>query len=323
MISTIGTGWSVTLQPQAYWCTPLSCWSQLGKYWVHTCWGTPSLLILNNLLLRTKTKLMNGQIQVAGNQWLLFLYANYTYDAEDPWNGLLHSGLLISVSLLNSHPIDVIVTIVSRPLSISSFHQVQSTKNQKWHNLGMHAFMVCMPLPRCHLPKLQLRYVQLLMLIMSDLLKSFGECRPAFPSHLLKCFLKLTMWLIQSISTIVFSSSWMILMRRTKLSSWWHGEIGKKFYNLLEYLLTNTCRQVFPLLRRPKANLGQTTTCETLRGRGMGRTWLFECKPKESLNGEPLGAGLQTIYTTIHEGCTRLSVGLCTVHTYAMTSWWS
>lgn len=74
---------------------------------------------------------MNGQIQVAGNQWLLFLYANYTYDAEDPWNGLLHSGLLISVSLLNSHPIDVIVTIVSRPLSISSFHQVQSTKNQK------------------------------------------------------------------------------------------------------------------------------------------------------------------------------------------------
>ena len=40
----------------------------------------------------------------------------------------------------------------------------------------------------------------------------------------------------------------------------------------------------------------------------------FERKPKESLNGEPLGAGLQTIYTRVHEGCTRLSVGLCTVH---------
>ena len=40
----------------------------------------------------------------------------------------------------------------------------------------------------------------------------------------------------------------------------------------------------------------------------------FEHKPKESLNGEPLGAGLQSIYTTIHEGCARLSVRLCTVH---------
>ena len=46
-----------------------------------------------------KTKLTNGQIQVAGDQWPLLLYANYTYDAEDPWNGLLRSGLLVSVSL--------------------------------------------------------------------------------------------------------------------------------------------------------------------------------------------------------------------------------
>ncbi|KIM60075.1 hypothetical protein SCLCIDRAFT_26865 [Scleroderma citrinum Foug A] len=39
---------------------------------------------------------MNGQIQVAGDQWPVFLYANYTYDPEDPWNGLLQSSLLIS-----------------------------------------------------------------------------------------------------------------------------------------------------------------------------------------------------------------------------------
>ncbi|KIJ58264.1 hypothetical protein HYDPIDRAFT_34348 [Hydnomerulius pinastri MD-312] len=44
----------------------------------------------------TKTKLVGGHIQVAGNQWPVFLYANYTYDPEDPWNGLLHSGLLVS-----------------------------------------------------------------------------------------------------------------------------------------------------------------------------------------------------------------------------------
>ena len=46
----------------------------------------------------------------------------------------------------------------------------------------------------------------------------------------------------------------------------------------------------------------------------MDRIQLFECKPKESLNGEPLGAGLQTIYTRVHKGCARLSVGLCAVH---------
>ena len=67
-------------------------------------------------------------------------------------------------------------------------------------------------------------------------------------------------------------------------------------------------------MRQPKANLGQTTTCETLRRRGMSRTQLFEHKPKESSNGEPLGAGLHTIYTTVHESCARLSIGLCTVH---------
>ena len=48
-------------------------------------------------------KLMNGQIQVVGDQWPVFLYANYTYHPEDPWNGLLCSGLLISVSLQTHH----------------------------------------------------------------------------------------------------------------------------------------------------------------------------------------------------------------------------
>ena len=50
------------------------------------------------------------------------------------------------------------------------------------------------------------------------------------------------------------------------------------------------------------------------------RTRLFERKPKENSNGEPLGAGLYSIYTMVHAGCVRLSVRLCTVHTYAMIS---
>ncbi|KAG1902986.1 uncharacterized protein F5891DRAFT_1127521 [Suillus fuscotomentosus] len=42
----------------------------------------------------TKTKLRNGEIIVTGDQWPLFLYTDYHYDPEDPWNGLLRSALL-------------------------------------------------------------------------------------------------------------------------------------------------------------------------------------------------------------------------------------
>ena len=47
---------------------------------------------------RIKEKLQNGQLRVARDQWPIFLYANYTYDPKDPWNGSLHSGTLILVS---------------------------------------------------------------------------------------------------------------------------------------------------------------------------------------------------------------------------------
>lgn len=49
---------------------------------------------------RIKEKLHTGQLQVMGDQWPVFLYANFAYDLEDPWNGLLHSGQLVLVSLL-------------------------------------------------------------------------------------------------------------------------------------------------------------------------------------------------------------------------------
>ncbi|KAI5999900.1 hypothetical protein EDD15DRAFT_2193413 [Pisolithus albus] len=57
-------------------------------------WITPKGLDWTNT--QTRTKLMNGEIQVLGDQWPVFLYADYTYDPEDPWNGLLRSGLLVS-----------------------------------------------------------------------------------------------------------------------------------------------------------------------------------------------------------------------------------
>ena len=68
-------------------------------------------------------------------------------------------------------------------------------------------------------------------------------------------------------------------------------------------------------MRRPKVDTkDKPPHTEALRGRGkIGLNW-FECKPKESSNGEPPGAGLHSIYTRIHVGCARLSVGPRTVH---------
>ncbi|KAG1879046.1 hypothetical protein F4604DRAFT_1880062 [Suillus subluteus] len=45
--------------------------------------------------VETRENLHSGKILVCGDQWPVFLYAHYTYDAEDPWCGLLRSRLLI------------------------------------------------------------------------------------------------------------------------------------------------------------------------------------------------------------------------------------
>ena len=66
-----------------------------------------------------KAKLVGGQIQVSGDQWPVFLFTNYTYDSEDPWNGLLRSGLLVSVSCYCAH-VSQRLPIRSRPSNISS-----------------------------------------------------------------------------------------------------------------------------------------------------------------------------------------------------------
>ncbi|KAG1884434.1 hypothetical protein F4604DRAFT_1519069, partial [Suillus subluteus] len=43
----------------------------------------------------TKAKLQSGEIIVTGDQWPLFLYADYHYYSEDPWNSLFRSALLV------------------------------------------------------------------------------------------------------------------------------------------------------------------------------------------------------------------------------------
>ena len=49
---------------------------------------------------RTKDKLRTGELAVSGDQWPIFLYYGYTFDPDDPWNGLFRSSLLVSVSIL-------------------------------------------------------------------------------------------------------------------------------------------------------------------------------------------------------------------------------
>ncbi|TFK21413.1 hypothetical protein FA15DRAFT_597916, partial [Coprinopsis marcescibilis] len=44
----------------------------------------------------TRDRLRSGELIPSGDQWPLFLYQNYEYDADDPWNGLLRSSLLVT-----------------------------------------------------------------------------------------------------------------------------------------------------------------------------------------------------------------------------------
>jgi hypothetical protein len=51
---------------------------------------------------RIKEKLKLGELMVAGDQWPIFLYQGEQYDAEDPWNSLFCSAILLSVSLISN-----------------------------------------------------------------------------------------------------------------------------------------------------------------------------------------------------------------------------
>jgi hypothetical protein len=61
-----------------------------------------TLLCTVDLYFRVKERLRNGELMVVGDQWPVFLYRGYNYDKEDPWNGLLRSLLLVTVSPPNA-----------------------------------------------------------------------------------------------------------------------------------------------------------------------------------------------------------------------------
>lgn len=47
-----------------------------------------------------KKGLQSGELAVSGDQWPLFLFANYKFQPEEPWDGLFRSNLLVCVSYL-------------------------------------------------------------------------------------------------------------------------------------------------------------------------------------------------------------------------------
>ena len=48
---------------------------------------------------RTKVKLKSGELEISGDQWLIFLCKDYHCDISNPWNGIFRSKLLVNVSI--------------------------------------------------------------------------------------------------------------------------------------------------------------------------------------------------------------------------------
>ena len=176
-----------------------------------------------------QTKLINSQIQVTGDQWPVFLYADYRYNPEDPWNGLLWGGILVSVDL-------IILFMLSsncyvRRSNTFSPLPVLLIKNPRLLAQGMHAFMECRMSPRRLSPMLPHRYVIFTLVNIPPL----SHIRPALPCLLHWYSLGQILSPTWSSSTWVSSWFWKILMKRTKWNSLWHGGIGE-FVPPVKYL---------------------------------------------------------------------------------------
>lgn len=64
-----------------------------------------------------KSKLRDGEISIAGDQWPIFLYAGYKFDPEEPWKGLLRSTILVSVSV-STAVVELIHKLATRTLGL-------------------------------------------------------------------------------------------------------------------------------------------------------------------------------------------------------------
>ena len=141
---------------------------------------TLSLLNGYHTASRTRSKLINGQIQVAGDQWPVFLYADYSYDTEDPWSGLLHSALLVLV-MFQFFSSSFCANSSTRHLSMSSHLPAQLTMSPKLLAPVMPIFMACSLWWK--LPS----HMLLLRSATNDIIHCIHSpccCRPVFPWRL-------------------------------------------------------------------------------------------------------------------------------------------
>ena len=85
-------------------------------------WSSSTCLFFHLLVVsltlschRIKEQLRSGEMQISGDQWPLFLYADLAYDPEDPWNGLLRNQLLITVGFPYPHFHLALPLVLSHP----------------------------------------------------------------------------------------------------------------------------------------------------------------------------------------------------------------
>lgn len=79
---------------------------------------------------------------VGGDQWPIFLYQGYIYDPEDPWNGLLRSTVLVSVSPLLFQPKNKVSAafqaykhIFTSPSSVEKEPKATRSSNARIHGM--------------------------------------------------------------------------------------------------------------------------------------------------------------------------------------------
>ncbi len=78
---------------------------------------------------------------VPGDQWPIFLYAGYEYDAEDPWKGLFKSNILVCVSF--------VVTVASCEQLINCFVRLINDEQQEVRELLVWWNRQVLPLQTC------------------------------------------------------------------------------------------------------------------------------------------------------------------------------
>ena len=95
-----------------------------------------------NLPCRVREQLKNGEIVVAGDQWPLLVYADHEYNAEEPWEGLFQSKLLVWVHFPDFFPASLILHhYFTRRTNIYLPPQALLRKKPKRQGLAMRAYM--------------------------------------------------------------------------------------------------------------------------------------------------------------------------------------